>query len=64
VPDLRRASAATHDAFERIVRGGALKDAGMPMFGDVLSSEDVRALQAFVLERAWQTYLDQGATAR
>lgn len=64
VPDLRRASAATHDAFERIVRGGALKDAGMPMFGDVLSSEDVQALQAFVLERAWQTYLDQGATAR
>lgn len=64
VPDLRRASAATHDAFERIVRGGALQAGGMPMFADVLSPEDVQAIQAFVLERAWQSYLDQTAVAR
>jgi quinohemoprotein ethanol dehydrogenase len=57
VPDLRRASGATHDAFEAIVRGGALQSAGMPSFADDISSEDLKAIEAFVLDQAWQAYL-------
>jgi mono/diheme cytochrome c family protein len=34
------------------VRGGARKALGMPSFNDVLSSSQVRAIQAYVLSRA------------
>jgi quinohemoprotein ethanol dehydrogenase len=59
VPDLRRASIATYDGFEGIVRGGALQDKGMPMFFDLVTEEESGALRAFVLDAAWDAYQAQ-----
>jgi PQQ-dependent dehydrogenase (methanol/ethanol family) len=52
VPDLRYLSAENHALFDGIVRGGLRQDAGMPAFPDLLSEADVRAIQAWILERA------------
>jgi quinohemoprotein ethanol dehydrogenase len=52
VPDLRYASAETHQQFEAIVLGGARESRGMPSFKDVLKPEQLRAIQAYVLSRA------------
>jgi quinohemoprotein ethanol dehydrogenase len=52
VPDLRRLPKEFHDSFELIVRQGAFSSLGMPSFGDVLDSEDVHAIHAFVIEKA------------
>ena len=51
-PDLR-ASAAVLDAeaFERIVRGGALTAAGMPAFGDLTDTE-IQALRHYIRREA------------
>jgi len=52
LPDLRYASRPVHDQFEEIVLRGARKSSGMPSFGDILTAEQVRAIQAYVLSRA------------
>ena len=52
VPDLRYASDATHAMFEQIVRGGVRRVAGMPSFASDVTAEQVRFIQAYVLERA------------
>lgn len=52
VPDLRYATMATHEVFERIVRGGVRRELGMPSFGADLTSEQLRSIQGFVLWRA------------
>ena len=52
IPDLRRSSAATHALFEAIVRGGVRRALGMPSFAEDLTSEQVRWIQAFVVDRA------------
>ncbi|MBB84456.1 MAG: PQQ-dependent dehydrogenase, methanol/ethanol family [Deltaproteobacteria bacterium] len=52
VPDLRYLSEATHALFPRILLEGLLEPAGMPRFEDLLSPEEVRAIQAFLLEQA------------
>ncbi len=52
IPDLRRLPGSVHQNFQAIVRGGALENRGMPAFGDVLDESDVKALQAFVIEKA------------
>ena len=52
LPDLRYASKPVHDQFEEIVLRGTRKSYGMPSFGDILTAEQVRAIQAFVLSRA------------
>jgi glucose dehydrogenase/cytochrome c553 len=52
LPDLRYTTAEIHAQFEAIVRGGARAQLGMPAFADRLTSEDVRAIQAYVLARA------------
>jgi len=59
VKDLRFSSADTHAKFMGIVIGGSRKDQGMPMFTDI-TLEEVNALQAYVLDRAWAGYLDAG----
>lgn len=55
VPDLRKASAETHARFADIVVGGLREPKGMPSFADVLSREDVRLIQAYVVSRALET---------
>ncbi len=52
IKDLRYATAAVHEQFEAIVRGGAREALGMPAFGDLLTSEQVRSIQEYVLSRA------------
>jgi mono/diheme cytochrome c family protein len=50
--DLRYSSEAVHHAFESIVLHGTMEGLGMPSFGDLLTAEQVRAIQAYVLFRA------------
>jgi quinohemoprotein ethanol dehydrogenase len=52
LPDLRYATADVHRDFEAIVLKGARAPLGMPSFGDLLSPEQARAIQAYVLHRA------------
>jgi quinohemoprotein ethanol dehydrogenase len=53
IPDLRTASPKTHAEWDAIVRGGIRTDKGMASFADAVSEEDSRAVQAYVLDRAW-----------
>jgi quinohemoprotein ethanol dehydrogenase len=48
-PDLWNLPPATQAAFQSIVLEGALSYAGMPSFKDVLSVDDVKAIQAFII---------------
>ena len=52
VPDLRYANASMHQMFQQIVRGGALREFGMPSFSDDLTSAQVRSIEGYVLNRA------------
>ena len=56
VPDLRMASAETHDSFAAIVLGGLRKDKGMPVFAASIKANELPALQAFILQQAWLGY--------
>ncbi len=53
LPDLRDASAATHAAFQDIVRGGRAS-VGMPDFSDRLEPADVEAIHAYIRSKAVQ----------
>jgi quinohemoprotein ethanol dehydrogenase len=44
-----------HLVFEDIVLGGILKDLGMVSFADVISREEARDVQAYIIERAHAT---------
>jgi PQQ-dependent dehydrogenase (methanol/ethanol family) len=52
LPDLRYASKAVHAQFEAIVLGGARASLGMPSFKDLLTPDQLRAIQAYILSRA------------
>ncbi len=52
-PDLRTASPETHAQWDAIVRGGIRTDKGMASFAGSVSQEDARAVQAYILDRAW-----------
>jgi quinohemoprotein ethanol dehydrogenase len=52
IPDLRYATAETHQQFQSIVLGGARESRGMPSFNDALKPDQVRAIQAYVLSQA------------
>ena len=52
LPDLRYASAEVHSEFENIVLRGARLPGGMPSFGDLLTSSQVKAIQAYIVKRA------------
>jgi len=57
VRDLRHLTPELHDAFNDIVLGGKFKDKGMAPFKDVLTTDQVNAIHAFVIKRAqedWQ----------
>ena len=56
VPDLRYLTQDKHAAWEAIVLGGAYQHKGMLSFKDVLSAEDSEAIQAYVIDRAWEAY--------
>ena len=52
IPDLRYTSQAIHKLWDEIVLGGLLKSGGMVGFSQILSAEDSRAIQSYVIERA------------
>jgi quinohemoprotein ethanol dehydrogenase len=52
VPDLRYATAQVHQQFAAIVLDGTRESRGMPPFNDLLTRDQVRAIQAYVLSRA------------
>jgi quinohemoprotein ethanol dehydrogenase len=55
IPDLRLASAQTHQQLPAIVLGGLRRDKGMPAFPN-LPIEELNAIQAFILNEAWTAY--------
>jgi len=58
IPDLRHLRHEAHQAFNSIVLNGTLARYGMAPFGDVLKRDDVQAIHAYILQRAWDT-MDQ-----
>lgn len=63
-PDLRRMSPETHDAFNQIVLGGILKNAGMPPWKGVLSEADADAIHAYLISISWDAYKAQEAAKK
>jgi PQQ-dependent dehydrogenase (methanol/ethanol family) len=55
IKDLRFASTQTHQQLAAIVIGGARYEKGMPPFPS-LSVNDLNAIQAYILDRAWEDY--------
>ena len=55
IKDLRFATAETHQTLPAIVIGGARFAKGMPAFPS-LSMSDVKAIQAYIVNRAWEDY--------
>jgi PQQ-dependent dehydrogenase (methanol/ethanol family) len=55
LPDLRYSSLEVHAQFQDIVLGGVRTHKGMASFADVLSAEEVRLIQAYVVRRARET---------
>jgi PQQ-dependent dehydrogenase (methanol/ethanol family) len=49
-PDLRRMSVAAYANFHQIVLNGLLRDGGMASFAGVLSSDDVEAIKAYIVD--------------
>jgi len=52
VPDLRYTNASKHQIFQQIVRGGALRELGMPSFSEDLNAAQVRSIEGYILKRA------------
>ncbi|OJU17903.1 MULTISPECIES: PQQ-dependent dehydrogenase, methanol/ethanol family [unclassified Sphingomonas] len=63
-PDLRRLDGAVHAMFDRIVLEGALKDAGMPRWDDVLTKADAAAVHAYLKEMQAKTRIRELALKR
>ena len=56
VPDLRMAAPEVWGQYDNILLGGALADAGMASFKDILSPDDVKAIRAYALQQAQALY--------
>ena len=56
LPDLRFASAETHEMWDAIVLGGARSNKGMPAFGMIFDKEDSDAVHAFVVDVSRRAY--------
>jgi quinohemoprotein ethanol dehydrogenase len=54
VPDLRMLPPEKHAIFKEIVYDGVIHGAGMPTMGDLLTEQDVRDIQAYIITRAKQ----------
>jgi quinohemoprotein ethanol dehydrogenase len=64
VPDLRMLTAEKHSIFKEIVYDGVIHGAGMPRLGDLVTEQDVRDIQAYIIERANQDRTVTAAPAR
>lgn len=52
IQDLRHLDETGHRRFDAVVRGGILRNQGMPSFSDLLSEGDVASIQEYLLRRA------------
>jgi PQQ-dependent dehydrogenase (methanol/ethanol family) len=59
VPDLRKASKEVHDSLAAIVLGGARTSKGMPSFAGAVTPEQLEAIQAYIIDEAWNAYEKQ-----
>jgi hypothetical protein len=55
IADLRYSTAAVHQTWDAIVRGGAFVGKGMAGFDHVLEAEDAEAIRAYVVEQTRAT---------
>ena len=62
-PDLRRMAPETHEAFNQIVLGGILKNAGMPPWDDILTQADADAIHSYLISISWDAYNKQQQAA-
>ncbi len=58
-PDLRMMQPGVHSAFKQIVLDGALVEAGMPRWNDVLTSQEADAIHAFLISQEQAAYAEQ-----
>jgi len=65
LPDLRRSPyLQTVEAWDAVVRQGALAERGMGNFGEFVDADTSAALRAYVIGQAWQAVDKQDASAR
>jgi quinohemoprotein ethanol dehydrogenase len=64
VPDLRMLTAEKHSIFKEIVYDGVIHGAGMPRMGDLLTEQDVRDIQAYIITRASEDRTAAAAATR
>ena len=58
-PDLLRSGVVPNfPTFDKVVRGGAFRSLGMPVF-DYLTDHQLQAIQAYVINQRWMNYNDQ-----
>jgi len=62
IADLRMASAETHEQLAAIVIGGLRRSKGMPNFPNI-TPEELKAIQAYILNEAWAGHDAQAAQA-
>ena len=63
LPDLRHMPGSAHEEWDPVVLEGSRAAAGMPGFAAAgMGTDDSRALQAYVIDRAWAAY--EGAVAQ
>ena len=63
VTDLRFASKAVHESFDKIVLEGIIGERGMAKFSDLLSADDVKAIHSYLISRTKEDYEAQQKAA-
>jgi len=58
-PDLHRMPAATHAIFDSIVSGGRLAASGMASFADLVTADDVKAIQAYLVREQGKLWKEE-----
>ena len=51
IPDFRQLDETSHQHFDAVVRGGILRNQGMPSYADLLTEGDVAAIQVYLQRR-------------
>jgi quinohemoprotein ethanol dehydrogenase len=64
VPDLRKATAQTHALIGGIVIDGMRQEKGMPSFKDSVGVEELEAIQAYIINQAWEAYEGQSGSRK
>ncbi len=63
MPNLQRATDIVHRNFQDIVLGGSREEEGMPSYEGLLTSDQVRSIQAYIVSRARLAMADAAAEA-